>query len=330
MEQIMYFILFGLGLFMIIKGSDWFLDAVVWMAEVLRIPHIIIGATIVSLCTTLPETFVSVTAAFHGETDVALGNAIGSIAVNTGLVLSLLLIFGRPKITQKKDFIIKGLFLIFVMSLCWFFGLRFGQISQRSGIVLICLLLFFLVFNVQLAKKSPTADLLTHSHSKKNFIKNIGMFTVGIFLVVLGSHLLVHNGTAIAYLLGVPSIVIALTMTSFGTSLPELVTTIRALYKGVHDIGVGNIIGANTLNIVQVIGFSSLVAPIRMDHDPAILRFQIPVALLLVCLTVLFGVSNKKRFRSSNGFMLLWVYCVYLAFSILREATPILGWLVFS
>ena len=329
MNSVSLFLFFALGLAMIIKGSDWFLNAVVWLAEVFRVPHMIIGATIVSLCTTMPEAFVSTTASLRGETDVAFGNALGSIAVNTGVILALLLVFGRPKITNRKDFIVKGLFLFSSLLLVWFWGMSNGQITRMNGLILIGLLAVFLLSNVFSARNSPLKQS-SPDKSPRVVAQNIAGFAIGIACVICGSNLLVENGTQIAQVLEVSSIVIALTMTAFGTSLPELVTTIRALSKGVYDIGVGNIIGANILNVLYVIGASAIITPIPLSHDPSILRFQFPVIFLLIGLVILFGFVNKKHFRSSNGVVLLCIYGFYLTVTILRETTPILGPLLFQ
>ena len=214
MGYLIYFILFALGLVLIIKGSDWFIDAVIWVANVFKIPYIIIGATIVSICTTLPETFVSLTASFKGETDVAFGNAIGSIAVNTGFIMAILLIFAKPFIEDKKDFVKNGVFLIFLLILTMVIGFTEGQIDRWIGIGLLCLLFLYLFHNVLSAKKLMRLgcdEALSSEQeclivSKGSIIKYSIKFIIGITFVVLGSNLLVDNGIQIAEILGVPSI----------------------------------------------------------------------------------------------------------------------------
>ena len=154
------FVLFVLGLFLIIKGSDWFIDAAIWIANVFKIPHIIIGATIISICTTLPETFVSLTASIKNETDIAFGSAIGSIAANTGFIMAVLLLFAKPVIENKKDFVKNGIFLIFLLILTIIIGYTTGEIDRRTGIGLLCLLVLFLVNNVSSAKKLIVLNIL--------------------------------------------------------------------------------------------------------------------------------------------------------------------------
>ncbi len=330
------FVLFILGLVMIIKGSDWFIDAVIWIANAFRIPHIIIGATIISICTTLPETFVSLTASIKGETDVAFGNAIGSIAANTGFILAILLLFASPVIENKKDFVRNGFFLIALLILVMAIGLTAGEIDRMIGVGLICLLVLFLANNVHSAKKLMRSGCGENQNNGQNcsgIAKSDGMrqalkFSVGVAGVVVGSNLLVDNGIQIAVVLGVPSIVIAAIFTSIGTSLPELVTAITSIRKKASNLGVGNIIGANILNIVQVVSLSSVVTPIPMAHDQVILRVLLPVTLVLVTLAVLYG--TFPGFKRRQGLILLMVYSVFIVLNVWRENTPLIGPLLFQ
>lgn len=334
MGQAGYFLLFGLGLAMIIKGSDWFIDSVIWIASVFKIPHIIIGATIVSICTTLPETLVAVTAASKGVTDIAFGNAIGSIAINTGVVLAMIIVFSRPRIENRTAFIRNGISLIAVILFTWIMGLFFGEISRMAGIVLVALLVYFVSSNYMQAKKMMRTRSNDNSEdeidvSRKTKLTKIVMFSIGISLVIMGSNLLVDNGIEIANILGVPPLVIAIVFTSLGTSLPELVTAITSIRKKVTGLGVGNIIGANILNIVQAIGIASLVRPIDLAGDPSILSFQFPLTLAIVSCAVLFGIATKNGYQRWHGVVLFALYTLFLIVNLFRENTPILGPLLF-
>jgi cation:H+ antiporter len=334
MEQAASFLLFGLGLAMIIKGSDWFIDSVIWIASVFKIPHIIIGATIVSICTTLPETLVAVTAASKGVTDIAFGNAIGSIAINTGVVLAMIIAFSRPRIENRTAFIRNGISLIVVILFTWIMGLFFGEISRMAGIVLVALLVYFVISNYMQAKKMMRTRSNDNSDdeidvSRKTKVTKLVMFSIGISLVIIGSDLLVDNGIEIANILGVPPLVIAIVFTSLGTSLPELVTAITSIRKKVTGLGVGNIIGANILNIVQAIGIASLVRPIDLAGDPSILSFQFPLTLAIVSCAVLFGVATKNGYQRWHGVVLFALYTLFLIVNLFRENTPILGPLLF-
>lgn len=337
MENAFCFGLFLLGLILIIKGSDWFIDAVIWIANACRIPHIIIGATVISICTTLPETFVSLTASIKGETDVAFGNAIGSIAVNTGFIMAILLLFARPVIENKKDFVRNGFFLIILLIFTWIIGFTAGEINRKIGIGLICLLVLYLANNVHSARKLMRSGCVGSRNNprdcatakKNNGSKQIFKFLVGISAVVWGSNLLVDNGIQIAYVLGVPPILIAVVFTSLGTSLPELVTVVASIRKKAVNLGVGNIIGANILNIVQVVSVSSVVTPIPLANDKAILYLLLPVTLILVTLAVLFITFGKSGLKRRQGLILLLAYSIFIVLNILRENTPLVGPLLF-
>ena len=165
--------------------------------------------------------------------------------------------------------------------------------------------------------------------SRNVIIKKVIFFAVGIAGVIVGSSLLVENGIKIAEQLGVPSILIAITFTALGTSLPELVTAITSIRKGVSNLGVGNILGANILNVVQVIGISAIVNPISVAHDVSITRFQFPFVIAIVGCAILFGLKSKITFQRWHGAALLILYGIFLLLNLMRENTPFLGDLIF-
>lgn len=308
------FVLFIIGFVMIIKGSDWFVDAAIWVARVLKIPEIIIGATLVSLCTTLPEAMVSANSALRGNTDMALGNALGSIACNTGLILAITIIFSRPSLVDRKRFQKKGLLLITLILFVLATSLINGAITRITGLILLTILVLYLFNNIRESKKSISNVELAKKQSvdisTKIIVKNLVLFTVGLIFTIIGANLLVTNGEIIATLLGVPDIIIGLTMTAFGTSLPELMTAIAAIRKKAYNLTVGNVLGANILNIILVIGLSSSILPIPTDLN--ILQFHLPFTLLIVGSAVIFGFINKDCLKRRNGFMLLCTYALYI------------------
>ncbi len=360
MGILLYFILFAAGLLMIIKGSDWFVDSAVWTAEVFRIPPIIIGATIVSICTTLPETFVSAIAALKGEPVLAIGNTLGSIGVNTGFILAILIISTTPLIENRKEFQKNGMFLILIMLMLWAAGFLFHTISRPMGLVLIALLVLYMISNVLSARKlmdldiqfdivdeqhvfdntnssEPLPEGMAYDERENDFNVSMQMishkiifFVLGVGFVLIGSNLLVNNGIRIAEILHVPTIVIAVFFTSVGTSLPELITVLTSMRKHASSLGIGNIIGANILNILQVIGISSLLRPMEITGDPSILSFQIPLLLVMLISLVGFGSFSGGRLHKWQGFWLLALYLIFLFVNILREGTPILGPLLFK
>lgn len=359
MAEVFYFIFFAVGLLMVVKGSDWFVDSAVWAAAVFRIPSIIIGATIVSICTTLPETFVSAAAALKGESVMAVGNAFGSIAANGGLILGILIVFTQPNIENRKEFIKNSSFLAILMLFLWAVGFLFGEIRKPVGLILLILLVLFIFNNVVSARKLMDLDIqydivdekdiphpvnphgsmpegVVYDESENDFdissqmiAKKIFFFCFGVFFVILGSNLLVDNGIRIAELLRVPSFMIAVIFTSVGTSLPEMITVITSVRKGVSNLGIGNIIGANILNIVQVIGFSALLHPLPMAAEKSILLFQLPLLLMMALLLIGFGLFGRDRLSKWGGFWLLVLYLIFLSVNLFRGAVPILGPILF-
>ncbi len=315
MEQFIPFILFLIGFVMIIKGSDWFVDAVIWIARISKIPEIIIGATLVSICTTLPEAMVSASSALRGNTDMAVGNALGSIACNTGLILAITIIFSRPALNDRKKFQQKGLLLVSLLLFLTFIAFVFGAITRTVGFILLIILLWYLYNNIRESKEVEIIESLEPVDSnKKTVIRNVFLFILGLLLTIIGANLLVTNGEKIALMLGVPDIIVGLTMTAFGTSLPELMTAITAIRKKAYNISVGNVLGANILNILLVIGLASTILPIPIDTS--MLHFHLPFILFIVGSTVSFAFINKENLRRRNGFMLLGTYILYISLMI--------------
>ena len=359
MADFLYFILFAVGLLMVVKGSDWFVDSAVWAAEVFRIPSIIIGATIVSICTTLPETIVSSSAALKGETAMAVGNALGSIGANTGVILAILLVSTRPQLENRKQFLKTSFFLAFLLSALWVVGYFFGEVSRPIGIILLLLFLLYIINNVISARNLMDLDIqydivddqdviehmdlnahmpegIAYDETENDFdvsfqmiSRKILFFILGTALVVFGSNLLVDNGILIAEILHIPTFMVAVIFTSVGTSLPELITVITSVRKGVSNLGIGNIIGANILNILQVIGFSALLLPLPIANEKSMLLFQLPILFAMVLSVICFGLFNKGRLSKWSGICLLVLYFIFLSVNILRGTTPILGPLLF-
>ncbi len=300
------------GFFLISKGSDLFIDETIWIAKVLKIPNIVIGATLVSFGTTLPEVMVSTNSALNGYTDMAFGNAVGSIAVNTGFILSLSIILASPNLKNKKKLIRTGSFLLFIIVLLIGITAVYGEISQITGFMFLAILAVYIFYNVKNVRASAT-ELIEDEHldkSAKSFAKHIILLLIGLTGTVLGSNLLVTNAEVIARMIGVSELVIGLTVTAFGTSLPELVTSITAIRKGAHDISIGNVLGANILNILLVLGISSTIKPIIASREYFV--FHVPYVFIIVSLVMIFSVLNKKKLHRWNGALMLATYLVYI------------------
>jgi len=314
MENSWSIFLFLLGFILIIKGSDWFIDSTIWIAKVLKIPNIIIGATLVSICTTLPEAMVSGSSALHGNTDIAFGNAIGSIACNTGFILALTILLSKPAITNKKKLRETGLFLLALIAGVAIIGLIWGEISRLTGFIFLLILVGYLYLNVKDARASAIELARDEAieHDKKIVFTRLTYFIIGLLMTIIGANLLVTHGEQLARVLGVPDVIIGLSLTALGTSLPELVTAITAIVKKAHDISIGNVLGANILNIIMVLGLSSTILPI--DMPSSYFTLHLPFVFLIVGLVVLFSYINISRLKRWNGLLLMSLYVGYLFF----------------
>jgi cation:H+ antiporter len=323
-------LLFIIGLIIIIKGGDLFVDSAVWFAKVTGMPNILIGATIVSLATTLPELFVSTIATYRGAPEVAIGNAVGSSICNLGLILALSMLF-MPGAADKGTLKKKGLLMIFSTLVVFF--LSFDMVlSVYEGFVLISLLVVYVYMNVRDVKGNKSegyreaASELVVSKDRKVVIVNVLQFVFGAIFIVLGARLLVDNGIIIAEALKIPAAIISVTLIALGTSLPELVTTITAIVKKHHDISVGNIIGANILNATMILGVSSLTAAEglvitertinilnRVYVIPQTIYIDIPVSLVLMFIAIIPSIISGRLKRWQGG-MMLFGYVGYLVF----------------
>lgn len=308
-------ILFILGLILIISGSGWFIDSTIWIAKVLKVPNLIIGATLVSLCTTLPEAMVSGSSAIKGNADIAFGNAMGSIAFNTGFILSLTMILIQPKLTEKKKLRKNSLILFFIFIVLTVFSILFDALTRITGILFLGMVVLYIYSNVLDAKMDSRSRRNKYERvakDKKTIVKNIFLFIIGIVFTIYGANLLVSNGEIIAKILGVPDVIIGLTLTAFGTSLPELVTSITSIIKKAHDISIGNIIGANILNIILVLGISSSILPIKIQNS--YLTTYIPFTFAIIALVVFFIFANRTRLKRWNGIIVMGLYFTYVYF----------------
>lgn len=304
----LHLILFAIGIGLIVKGGDLFVDSASWIAEVSGIPKFIVGATIVSVATTMPEMIVSVMAAVQGKTDMAVGNAIGSVTANTGLILSIAIIF-MSIAASRKDYLIKILLMVLSIIVIWLGSLS-GEFSAVAGIVLFVIFALYVAENIRSAK-SDRQDSEKLSFSKKECVVKTVLFILGAVMLVFGSDLLVDHGSAIASILKVPDSIIAVTMVAIGTSLPELVTTITAIVKKQSGLSAGNIIGANVIDLSLILPLSSLVSGGGLPINEQGLSFDIPACLLIVAVATIPTLISQK-FRKWQGAVMLGMYIGYL------------------
>lgn len=306
-------LLFAAGLVCIIKGGDLFVDAAGWIAEASGIPKFIIGATIVSFATTLPEMLVSVFAALEGNADIAVGNAVGSVTANTGLIMCLSLVC-MTCLMERRQFGVKAcLLLAAILSLFGF--TRDGRLSVAEGLLVLVIFAGFLAESLISARREQGTERKAEGErpavSGKTVAGNIVKFVLGAAGIVLGAQLLIDNGSAIASLLGVPDAIIAATMIAIGTSLPELVTTLTAIRKKQSSLSVGNIIGANIMDLTLILPLCSLILGKPLPVQSQGMLLDIP-ACLIICAAVLVPALWKGKFQRWMGFLAGGLYIVYL------------------
>ena len=326
MELTLTILLFLTGIVLIVKGGDFFVDAATWIARVSGIPQVIIGATIVSLATTLPEMLVSVIAAMDGKVDMAVGNAFGSVTANIGLIMAISLIF-MPGAIKRKDYVPKSI-LMFCSSLVIIASGRIGNIDLFLSVVLLILFILFLGENIRSTQNSMNRKTPAAFHAAENtaaiplnsaspdtersvVVINIIKFIAGAAGIVAGANLLVNNGSELARYIGISERIIGVTLVAVGTSLPELVTTITAIVKKQSSLSIGNILGANIIDLTLILPVSMICAqkPLPIAASSALLDFP---ACLLVGSIAIFPMIISSKFKRWQGFALLAVYAIYL------------------
>ncbi len=305
-------LLFILGLALIIKGGDWFVDAAGWIAEVSGIPRFIVGATIVSVATTLPELLVSSIAASKGQAEMAIGNAIGSVTVNTALIMALSMVF-LPVTLKRKDYLFKSVLLMGAVALLWALC-GDGTLPVARGVVMFAIFALFIWENIRAAKRQDeySTDEKPEKPTRQTVLKNIALFVLGAAGIVIGSDLLVDNGTLLAQRLGVPENVVALTAVAIGTSLPELVTAITSIVKKEASLSVGNVIGANIIDTALILPVCSVISGGTLQVAASTIRVDMPVCLA-VTMIALIPALISQRFRRWQGILLIGIYIAYLA-----------------
>ena len=310
-------LLFIVGLLCLIKGGDWFVDGATGIARRFKVPELLIGATVVSIGTTLPEVMVSTTSALTGHGEIAYGNAIGSVICNAALIAAITIAV-RPGKVDPKSLRVPVLFFFAAAALYAGVAYTTGYFSRPIGFVLLALFVAYMVCNVLAMKNAPAPEEEEEAAEEMSFAKEIGLLILGAVLIAVGANLLVDNGTLIAQALGVPETGSALTVVALGTSLPELGTAITSLAKGHGSLSLGNVIGANVFNLVLVCGMSISVAPFSIPQNSTILGIN---SSLVMDLPVMFAVMLiltvpallKGRLSRWQGVLMLCIYAAFCA-----------------
>ena len=307
-------LLFLIGLTLIVKGGDWFLDGAVWIAESTGVPRFIIGATIVSLATTLPELTVSVTGVLQGEVDLAVGNAVGSVTANLGLILGISVVC-IPSVVSKKQFNLKAVLMMagggLLLALC-----RGGGLAFLPSLLLFVIFLTYLGSNIADARQGMAERREEHpgrrTVSHRQMFMKLGLFAAGITAIVVGSRLLITYGSELALQLGVPSSIIGVSMVAIGTSLPELVTTLTAIAKNEASMSLGNFIGATVIDLTLILPVCSAVSGGRLTIGTQTTALDLPFCFFMCCLAVVPPLLKGKFYRW-QGILMLAAYAGYVA-----------------
>ena len=307
-------LLFIVGLLFLIKGGDWFVDGASALARRFHLPELLIGATVVSIGTTLPEVMVSTMSALSGHGEIAYGNAIGSVICNAALIAAITIAV-RPGKVDPKTLKMPVLFFFAAAAIYCVAAYGFGKFTRPMGFIMLAMFVAYIAANIHQMKNVPAEE---HEEEEETMPlpRMLMLLVLGAVLIAMGANLLVDNGTLIAQALGVPESVIALTFVALGTSLPELVTAITSLIKGHSDLSLGNVVGANVFNLVLVSGVSVALAPFTVPQSATIfgmnssLVLEIPVMIAVMVLLTAPALVKGKLSRV-QGVALLVIYTVF-------------------
>lgn len=308
-------VIFVVGLALTIKGGDWFVDSASWFAEATGIPKFVVGATVVSFATTLPELLVSVRAAMNGSAQLAIGNAVGSVTANTTLIMGVSLV-AMAGVVSRKSFSLKGgLLLAAILGLT---VLSLGNsLPTWSAYILWAIFIIFMISNLIEGKKGSENDEID-SYEKKEIPSKILWFIIGTASIVFGAEFLVSSGKTIASSMGISETIIGFTVIALGTSLPELVTTLTAIRKKESSLSVGNIIGANIIDTTLILPLCAVINGEALPVERVNLVFDFPVCIA-ACAVAIVPTIIQGRFKKWQGFALLGIYALYMLFLVLNE-----------
>lgn len=315
MNLYLYILILIIAFFILSKSADYFVSCAVNLAEIFRVPKLFIGIVLVAFATTAPEFAVSVHSAYLGHPEIALGNAVGSVICNSALAMALAAIFSiSPIAIDRRYLLIVGTFLLSIGVGSYFLSFD-GLFSRGEGLSLVIILLFYILFifvSELKRRKGATQKADDQSQQRTRFYtigKQLIIFILALGGVIFSSRLVVWSSLNIARIFAVPETIIALSAIAIGTSLPEISTCIAAALKKQGDIAVGDIIGANILNILWIIGVSTLVNPIEVEKG--FIHFAFPW-MLLITATMLISMRIKYQIGRPKGFILIALYAVYL------------------
>lgn len=311
--MILNFLFIIIGFALLVKGADFLVDGSSSIAKKFHIPEIIIGLTIVSIGTSMPELMVSLTSALNGHSDMAIGNIVGSNISNLFFILGACAAV-RPLRFKEQTVRLEIPFVIFLTALLYIFGNNGTNniITKQEGFILVVFCILFILYNIFMAKREGIEEIEEAGASKKNSsFKAIFNIVIGIIALKFGGDFVVDNASAIAAKLGVSEKVISLTIVAFSTSLPELITSINATFKGEIDMAIGNVIGSNILNIVLIVGATALINPIAYStsYNKDIVIFMIG----MIALGIIPFLGEKNKISRWSGMAYVISYFSYMA-----------------
>lgn len=324
----MDYILLLIGFILLIKGADIFVDGAASISKKLGIPAVIVGLTIVSIGTSAPELAVSIISSIEGNNELAVGNILGSNIFNSLVVLGVTTIIMPILIKKKeikKDFIINFLVLILLFILT-FDSVLFGTdniIGRTDGIILLTLCVVYTVFLVYQVRKNNKLSVMTEEDKQeRNNIKvsnNLIKIVIGIIGIVVGGNLVVNSASDIATALGMSEKLVGLTIVAIGTSLPELVTSAVAAYKGENDIALGNILGSNIFNILLILGAASIITPIAVKSVLIADSLFLIISTLVIAAIIYIPKGENKKLSKLDGMIFVIMYIAYMIYIVIRN-----------
>lgn len=306
-----------IGFYGLIKGADIFVVAASKIAQKFHIPMLVIGLTIVAMGTSAPEAAISITAAFNNASGITIGNIVGSNILNILLVLGVCSLIHNLKV-NRSTYHYEIPFVILITSVLLGLGWLGNSLSHADALILIGLFGLFLFYLFRLAKNSDEeeSDEIVLLEEKDTLPKLLLFILIGLFFIVAGSHLTVDSAKTIASAFGVSDRVIGLTVAAFGTSLPELITSVTAVRKGNNEIAIGNIVGSNIFNILFVLGIAGLVSPTAIPYGQ---EFLVDTVIAILSAVLLYVTCGRKRvLNRASGAMMLISYAVYFVFLMMK------------
>ena len=322
-EIVLCIVLLVVGMALLIKGADWFVEGASSLAKAMKIPSLVIGLTLVSIGTSMPEFSVSLTSSLQGNIDMSFGNVIGSNIFNTFVVIGVSAIIVPlvvSKQMQKYDLpILMGIYTLLAL---FSFLITPGTIQVWESIILFSLTIIYTIFLILRSKGVKIEE--NQNEKKRKWWVNLILVTLGIAGIIFGGKLVVNNASKLAMAMGMSEMLVGLTIVAIGTSLPELVTSIVAAKKGENDIAVGNAIGSCIFNVILILGFCSILEPYIVNVSNLNTLIDVVVMLISAIVVFLFSLKSKKINRW-QGIVMVLIYVVYFTYIVLRD----IGVLVF-